>query len=122
MPTSAKQGDRPLAINVQVEGDYLHVFLKDGRAISVPRSWYPRLAHASTDEANDWELLGNGECVSWSVLDEDIGVADLLDGFPSGESARSFGRWLQARQQGRGVTFREIEEYERSQEFHRAIV
>lgn len=79
-------------------GATLAVQLDDGRAISVPLAWYPRLLHATTEERDNWRLIGKGQGIHWNDLDEDISVEGLLAGRPSGESQASFGRWLEARQ------------------------
>jgi hypothetical protein len=75
----------------------LIVELDDGRTISVPVEWYPRLAHGSAKERQQWELIGPGIGIRWPALDEDISIQGLLQGLPSGESATSFKRWLDAR-------------------------
>jgi hypothetical protein len=79
---------------VSVTDDTLVVDLVDGRTISVPLAWYPRLTNGTAEERNDWELIGRGEGIHWPRLDEDISVDDLLVGNPSGESQTSFKRWL----------------------------
>lgn len=85
------------AERVYVTEDSLTVDLDDGRTISVPLAWYPRLQHATTAERNNWRLIGRGEGVHWPDLDEDISVENLLNAKPSGESQSSFKRWLQQR-------------------------
>lgn len=85
------------ARNVIVTGDSLTVDLTDGRTISVPLAWYPRLLHGKPDERNHWRLIGNGEGIHWPDLDEDLSVEGLVFGKPSGESQRSFQRWLEER-------------------------
>jgi hypothetical protein len=87
-----------LAHNVSVTADALTVDLADGRTISVPLAWYPRLLHGSPEEHKHWRLLGGGEGIHWDELDEDISVEDLLAGRPSRESQRSLKRWLEERQ------------------------
>ena len=84
----------PAAEGVEVTEDTLTAELADGRSISVPLAWYPRLAHAAPDERRNWRLIGGGHGVHWPDLDEDISVEGLLAGRPSGESQRSFRRWL----------------------------
>ncbi len=84
------------ANDVQVTDDTLTFKLTDGRKISAPLEWYPRLMHGSPAERNHWEL-GSGVGVHWPDLDEDISVENLLKGQRSGESQRSFQRWLDAR-------------------------
>ncbi|HEX9697972.1 MAG TPA: DUF2442 domain-containing protein [Acidobacteriota bacterium] len=86
-----------LAQEVQVTNEALVVELVDGRTVSVPVSWYPRLLHGSIEERNDWRLIGRGEGVHWPQLDEDISVDDLLAGRGSGETQDSLRRWLDSR-------------------------
>jgi len=86
-----------LAVHVEVSEDTLTVELGDGRTIAVPLAWYPRLAHADVAERAVWRLLGGGRGIHWPNVDEDISVANLLAGQPSGESQTSFKKWLDAR-------------------------
>lgn len=85
------------AVRVDVTDAVLTADLVDGRTVSVPLVWYPRLAHGTPDERRNWRLIGRGEGIHWPDLDEDISVANLLAGKPSGESQRSFKRWLELR-------------------------
>ncbi|MGB8507743.1 MAG: DUF2442 domain-containing protein [Pyrinomonadaceae bacterium] len=85
------------AQNVSVTSDSLTVDLSDGRTISVPLAWYPRLMHGTPEERNNWRLIGDKEGIHWPDLDEDISVENLLAGKPSGESQSSFKRWLEKR-------------------------
>lgn len=78
----------------------LRVELTDGRVISVPLTWYPRLLHGSPAERGHWRLIGAGEGIHWPELDEDVSVENLVLGQPSGESQRSLERWLEARRAG----------------------
>ena len=87
----------PAAEGVEVTEDTLMAELADGRSISVPLAWCPRLAHAAPAERRNWRLIGGGQGVHWPDLDEDISVEGLLAGRPSGESQRSFRRWLATR-------------------------
>ena len=87
----------PRALSAQCDATTLTVALADGRSISIPLEWYPRLAHGSPAERRNWELVGEGHGIRWPDLDEDIGVEDLLDGFKSSETAASFKRWLATR-------------------------
>src|SRR6184192_1576123 len=82
---------------VRCTEDTLTVDLSDGRTISVPLAWYPRLVHGTFEERSDWRLIGRGEGIHWPQLDEDISVEGLLAGRPSGESQRSLARWIDAR-------------------------
>jgi hypothetical protein len=83
--------------SVIVTGDTLTVDLTDGRTVSVPLAWYPRLVHGTVADRSHWELLGDGEGIHWPNLDEDISVAGILLGRPSAESQRSLQRWLEKR-------------------------
>ena len=76
----------PYAIDVLVTEDTLSVELSDGRTISVPIEWYPRLVQGSHSERSNWRLIGRGEGIHWPDLDEDISIEGLLAGRPSGES------------------------------------
>jgi hypothetical protein len=67
-----------LAVDVECSGDALCVTLSDGRVVSVPLVWFPRLAGASTREQSEWELIGGGIGIHWEAMDEDISVASLL--------------------------------------------
>jgi Protein of unknown function (DUF2442) len=100
MGTSAKRNIEPLAVGVRVTPEQLSVELDDGRTISVPLTWYPRLLYGTPAERAAWELIANGIGIHWPALDEDISVEGLMDGLPSGESQRSFEEWLRRRQQG----------------------
>ena len=89
------------AQNVNVTDDSLTVDLSDGRTVSVPLAWFPRLLHGTAEERNKWRLIGNGEGIHWPDLDEDISVENLILGKPSGESQKSFKKWLEARAKGK---------------------
>jgi hypothetical protein len=86
-----------MAQQVTVTDDALIVDLVDGRTVSVPVSWYPRLAHGTPAERSNWRLLGRGEGIHWPDLDEDISADGLLAGRPSGETQSSLQRWLKSR-------------------------
>ncbi len=85
------------AQDVTVAEDTLTVELSDGRSISVPLAWYPRLVHGTLEERANWRLMGQGAGIHWSALDEDISVENLLAGRASGESQQSLKRWLAKR-------------------------
>jgi hypothetical protein len=85
------------AQQVVITEDSLIVDLMDGRTISVPLAWYPRLLHGTLEERRNWRLIGHGEGIHWPDIDEDISVENLLAGKPSGESQRSLQRWLEDR-------------------------
>lgn len=99
MSTSNLEIEAATAKNVRVTRDSLIVELHDGRTVAVPVLWYPRLAHGSMKERQDWELIGPGIGIHWPELDEDISVDGLLRGLPSGESRESLERWLASRQE-----------------------
>lgn len=85
------------ALAVHVTGDSLIVDLTDGRTVSVPVGWFPRLAHGTPQERSNFRLIGDGEGIHWPDLDEDIGVRTLLLGPGRGESPESLQRWLNSR-------------------------
>lgn len=82
-------------IDVTVTDDTLTVDLEDGRTISVPIGWYPRLAHGTPAERSNVVVSGAGYGLHWPELDEDIGVEGMLLGKRSMESQASFTRWLE---------------------------
>ena len=96
MNTSIVETD-PLATQIEVTDEKLIVNLIDGRSLIIPLSWYPRLLHATKKERENWEILGDGYAIAWDDLDEHIGIEGLLAGKSSGESDRSFERWLTSR-------------------------
>jgi Protein of unknown function (DUF2442) len=70
----------PRAIEVVVTDDKLVVHLADGRTVTVPLAWFPRLLHASADERAEFRVIGDGEYINWPALDEDLSVSGLLRG------------------------------------------
>lgn len=86
-----------IAVAVRINDDTLTVQLADGRTISVPIEWYPRLANATMAERRNWRLLGGGRGIQWPAIDEDISVANLLSGQPSAESQASLKKRLAGR-------------------------
>ena len=97
MSTSINSVCPPSALLVNLTEDALIVALSDGRTLSVPISWYPRLEHATPSERSDWTLVGGGSGIHWESLDEDISVQALIVGKPSNESQVSLKRWLATR-------------------------
>jgi Protein of unknown function (DUF2442) len=85
------------AESVRITEDTLAVDLFDGRTISVPLAWFPRLLHGTPKERNNWRLIARGEGIHWPELDEDISIEGLLEGRPSGESQSSLQKWLAGR-------------------------
>lgn len=69
---------QPLAVDVSCNNEALHVTLADGREISVPLDWYPRLLDATPKDRNNWQLIGGGLGIHWEDLDEDVTVESLL--------------------------------------------
>ena len=97
MSISTVEMEVPNGQRVRVTGNTLSVELRDGRAIFVPLTWFPRLVHATSQERANWRLIGEGQGIHWEDLDEDISIESLLAGRPSGESQASFKRWLEQR-------------------------
>ena len=85
------------AVDVSVTDDTLTVELSDGRTISLPLEWYPRLVHGTSEERNNWRIIGRGQGIHWEDLDEDISIEGIISGNPSGESQSSFKKWLNQR-------------------------
>lgn len=75
----------PRAQHVEITADELVVHLRDGRKVSAPLAWFPRLLRATLDQRREWQLLGDGEGIHWPQLDEDLSVAGLLRGTPTPE-------------------------------------
>jgi hypothetical protein len=76
--TISRTEPEPLATEVAVSDSMLHVVLDDGRELSVPVEWFPRLRDASAEQRANWRFIGRGEGIHWPDLDEDISVAGLL--------------------------------------------
>jgi hypothetical protein len=73
------------------------VDLRDGRTVTAPLTWYPRLRHGTTRERRNWRLIGGGVGIHWPDLDEDLSVASILAGRPSAEGDGSLKKWLTER-------------------------
>ena len=84
--SDASPGER--VKNVQISDDTLSVELADGRTISVPLAWYPRLLHATVDQRNNWTVSAGGFGIHWPDLDEDLSSAGLLRGSPAAVSGK----------------------------------
>ena len=97
MSTSVPDTRVAAITHVTLSDDTVAVDLSDGRSISAPLAWYPRLLHGTTEERNRWRLIGRGDGVHWPDLDEDISAENLLAGQRSGESQVSFQKWLASR-------------------------
>jgi Protein of unknown function (DUF2442) len=100
MSISGTELREAVAQGVTASDEALIVDLADGRTITVPLTWFPRLAHGTPAERADWRLFGGGAGIHWPDLDEDISVESLLAGRRSGETQASLRRWLQARKAG----------------------
>ena len=87
----------PYAQDVRVAENTLSVDLSDGRTISVPLEWFPRLVYATPKERSNWRLIGRGDGIHWEDIDEDVSVEGLLAGRASGESRTSLKKWLDKR-------------------------
>src|SRR3989304_1277865 len=97
MSISPIEIELPRAEDVRVTNDSLIVDLSDGRTMSVPLEWFPRLLHATPEERSNWRLIGRGHGIHWEDIDEDISVEGLLVGKQYGETQESFKKWLNLR-------------------------
>ena len=86
----------PRVTGVEISAGRVTAHLIDGRMISAPLAWYPRLVHATPDERNGWALRGGGQRIHWPDLDEEISIAGMLAGQPVGENRRFLSDWLEA--------------------------
>ena len=96
MSTSRADHGAARALRVRVSDEAIVVDLVDGRTLTAPIAWYPRLLHGTARERTNWRLIGRGG-IHWPDLDEDLSVEGLLAGRPSGESQTSFKKWLAGR-------------------------
>ncbi len=86
--SSLAPGHEARAFEVRCTDDELIVWLTDGRRLSAPLAWFPRLSRATAEQRNAFELLGEGEGIHWPDVDEDISITGLLAGNPSVEARR----------------------------------
>lgn len=70
----------PLAVEISFTTDTFRVTLEDGRELSIPLAWFPRLLHGTQEQREQWELIGRGQGIHWEALDEDISINGLLAG------------------------------------------
>ena len=70
-------------VDVHITDDALIVDLADGRTVSVPLAWYPRLLHATAPQRNHWQIAGAGFGVHWPEIDEDLSIQGILHGIPA---------------------------------------
>ena len=108
MATSMLKIESPAATGIKVTDECLSAELADGRTISVPLKWFPRLVHATLEERENWDLSDDGTHIHWPDLDEDISVEGLIAGWPSRETKESFARWLEAKEAGRPLELYEL--------------
>ena len=85
------------AIAVSFSEDAMSISLDDGRTVSVPLTWYPRLLEGTQKELAHYEFIGEGEGIHWPELDEDISVESILAGRRSAESSSSLASWMERR-------------------------
>lgn len=85
------------AQEVEVNEDMLIVSLADGRVISVPLVWFPRLWYGTPKERANFEIIGDGNYIHWPELDEDLSVSGILAGRHSKENPESLKKWLELR-------------------------
>jgi len=83
-------------LDAEIHEDALTVHLEDGRSVTTPLEWYPRLAFATSEERQKFEIAGRGRGLHWPMLDEDLSVKGMLSGTPSAEGPRSLKGWKEA--------------------------
>ena len=88
--------------DVEITDDLLSVSLMDGRIISVPLAWYPRLLNATQKQRQKWEIAGGGYGIHWPGIDEDLNTEGLLRGAPAPQTQDNRSRTKPKRQQKRG--------------------
>ena len=93
-PTDTKEAR---ATGVEVTDESIIVHLEDGRTLTTPLAWYPRLVYSTPEERQNVHLMGSGTGLHWPDLDEDISVRGMLAGRPSQEGPQSLKRWKAAR-------------------------
>ena len=100
MSFSADAADERV-LDVRSTDDALSVSLQDGRVITVPLAWYPRLLDATPAQRRNWKIAGGGYGIHWPDLGEDLSIKSMLLGNKSGESQSSLERWLESRRKGK---------------------
>lgn len=103
MPALALEITDIRATAVRFRANAMEIDLSDGRSLSVPLDWFPRLIAGTTRERLNWRPVGNGLGIHWPDLDEDISVAGLLAGRGSEESQQSIASWLDSRHPDKGT-------------------
>src|SRR5262245_29019152 len=94
MRTSTAEAQVPSAVRARVRKSTVIVDLRDGRTVTAPLTWYPRLLHGTARERRNWRLIGGGVGIRWPDLDEDLSVESILAGRPSAENQDSLKKWL----------------------------
>ncbi len=97
MNISAPEFNLPRATGVSITAGTLTVDLNDGRTLSVPLAWYPRLDLATAAQLSNWRLTAGGEGIQWPSIEEDISIEGLIAERPSRQTQASLQRWLDAR-------------------------
>lgn len=97
MSTSIVNQQHSQIVEMHITDDTVTVDLADGRSISVPLAWYPRLLHGTPTERKNYRILGSGDGIHWPDLDEDVSAENIIMGQPSGESQESLAKWLKSR-------------------------
>jgi len=87
------------AQEVEVHEDTLVISLTDGRVISVPLAWFPRLWYGTPTERANFEVIGDGNYIHWPDLDEDLSISGIMAGRRSKENPESLKKWLESRKQ-----------------------
>ncbi|MEF8940497.1 MAG: DUF2442 domain-containing protein [Salinivenus sp.] len=95
-PDTANRHATARIVKAEVNEDELTVHLEDGRSVTTPVEWYPRLAFATPEERQEFEITGRGRGLHWPMLDEDLSVKGMLSGTPSAEGAQSLKGWKEA--------------------------
>jgi hypothetical protein len=86
--TSSNPNVDPRAVDVATDDDNLIVSLVDGRRVTVPLAWFPRLLHAEPSQRRNWRLIGDGHGIHWPDLDEDLSVSGLLRGSAAPDASK----------------------------------
>jgi len=86
--TSSSPSVDPRAVDVASDDDNLTVDLADGRRVTVPLAWFPRLLHATPGQRRNWRLIGDGQGIHWPDVDEDLAVSGLLRGAAAPEASK----------------------------------
>lgn len=95
-PDTADRHATARIVEAEVNEDEVTTQLEDGRAVTTPLEWYPRLAFGTTEERQNFEITGRGRGLYWPLLDEDLSVEGMLSGTPSAEGAQSLKGWKEA--------------------------